>query len=347
MLKFQKAALLRRNLLRHDYVADSTTLLDYLPKRLRMHPPGEESVAEDERLRPSIREKPPLGRIRRMWWVRIPAELPHNLTEAYCGEGRRKLRIWSREGTLQYTGEDINGLEQAFSWKPSGSLSASSQRLPNKHKIIFFEKNGMNHGGFQLPFAPREFEHASTAWAVCESSYYRYTWSHAVHAGPSVKPEAAAGVAVIDAGHFAQPRGETPDCKVEVDGPGPVNGFRTSPIPSCYRPYRDLNVANTMNASAYCSRSEKPFRFEHSKNDHICDTLRNVLEWLDHDSRWLNVGWPCEIKSNQGGTCESRCWESGVSTDPEPCGFARPRLAMRGFPVSGEKGILVVEPSPG
>ncbi|KAM7307606.1 hypothetical protein ISCGN_011242 [Ixodes scapularis] len=47
------------------------------------------------------------------------------------------------------------------------------------------------------------------------------------------------------------------------------------------------------------------------------------------------------------GTCESRCLESGVSTDPEPCGFARPRMAVRGFPVSGEKGILVVEPSPG
>ncbi|KAM7313400.1 Pogo ele1 orf1-h 1e-40-j 4 [Ixodes scapularis] len=48
-----------------------------------------------------------------------------------------------------------------------------------------------------------------------------------------------------------------------------------------------------------------------------------------------------------GGTCESRCLESGVSTDPEPCGFACPRLTVRGFPVSGEKGILVVEPSPG
>ncbi|KAM7312172.1 cytochrome P450 2J5 [Ixodes scapularis] len=50
---------------------------------------------------------------------------------------------------------------------------------------------------------------------------------------------------------------------------------------------------------------------------------------------------------DEGGTCESRCLESGVSTDPEPCGFARPRMAVRGFPVSGEKGILVVEPSPG
>ncbi|KAM7289935.1 uncharacterized protein ISCGN_030063 [Ixodes scapularis] len=47
------------------------------------------------------------------------------------------------------------------------------------------------------------------------------------------------------------------------------------------------------------------------------------------------------------GACESRCLESGVSTDPEPCGLACPRMAVRGFPVSGEKGILVVEPSPG
>ncbi|KAM7291123.1 hypothetical protein ISCGN_027698 [Ixodes scapularis] len=50
---------------------------------------------------------------------------------------------------------------------------------------------------------------------------------------------------------------------------------------------------------------------------------------------------------HEGGTCESKCLVSGVTTDPEPRGFARPRLAVRGCPVSGEKGILVVEPSPG
>ncbi|KAM7291824.1 hypothetical protein ISCGN_028395 [Ixodes scapularis] len=53
------------------------------------------------------------------------------------------------------------------------------------------------------------------------------------------------------------------------------------------------------------------------------------------------------LRTSSGGTCESRCLESGVSTDPEPCGFARPRLAVRGFPVYGEKGILVVESNPG
>ncbi|KAM7284175.1 uncharacterized protein ISCGN_001272 [Ixodes scapularis] len=61
-----------------------------------------------------------------------------------------------------------------------------------------------------------------------------------------------------------------------------------------------------------------------------------------HDEVTLNVS-PTHPPAR--GTCESRCLVSGVTTDPEPCGFARPRLAVRGFP--GEKGILVVEPSPG
>ncbi|KAM7290320.1 hypothetical protein ISCGN_026965 [Ixodes scapularis] len=69
---------------------------------------------------------------------------------------------------------------------------------------------------------------------------------------------------------------------------------------------------------------------------------------------WLPV-FELTVKCHEERHCQasvdswsiSRCLESGVSTDPEPCGFARPRLAVRGFPVSGEKGILVVELSPG
>ncbi|KAM7282457.1 putative dihydrofolate reductase-thymidylate synthase [Ixodes scapularis] len=73
---------------------------------------------------------------------------------------------------------------------------------------------------------------------------------------------------------------------------------------------------------------------------------RGVRIWDGNGSRQFldSLGF---VDREEGGTCESRCLESGVSTDPEPCGFARPRLAVRGFPVSGEKGILVVEPSPG
>lgn len=79
--------------------------------------------------------------------------------------GNRKLRVWSRDGSLQYTGEDMNGLEQALCWKPSGSVIASTQRLPNKHMVVFFEKNGLNHGGFQLPFGPKEFQVKEVSWS--------------------------------------------------------------------------------------------------------------------------------------------------------------------------------------
>ena len=39
-----------------------------------------------------------------------------------------------------------------FFRRPSGSLIVSSQRRPNKHNIIFFERNGLRHGEFTLPF---------------------------------------------------------------------------------------------------------------------------------------------------------------------------------------------------
>uniref|UniRef100_UPI00358E7191 elongator complex protein 1 n=1 Tax=Myxine glutinosa TaxID=7769 RepID=UPI00358E7191 len=66
--------------------------------------------------------------------------------------GARKLRVWSREGVLQSTSEAIVGLEHPLCWKPSGSLIASTQRKPNKHDVIFFERNGLAHGEFTLPF---------------------------------------------------------------------------------------------------------------------------------------------------------------------------------------------------
>ena len=43
-----------------------------------------------------------------------------------------------------------------LSFRPTGSLIASSQRKPNKHDVVFFEKNGLTHGGFTLPFGANE-----------------------------------------------------------------------------------------------------------------------------------------------------------------------------------------------
>lgn len=34
--------------------------------------------------------------------------------------------------------------------RPSGNLIASTQRKPHKHDVIFFERNGLQHGEFTL-----------------------------------------------------------------------------------------------------------------------------------------------------------------------------------------------------
>lgn len=77
---------------------------------------------------------------------------------------RRRIRVINNEGVLQYTSEETAGLEQALSWKPSGSLIVSSQRCPNKHDIVCFEKNGLRHGEFSLPFKPSEMLVKEVLW---------------------------------------------------------------------------------------------------------------------------------------------------------------------------------------
>ncbi|KAG7217850.1 hypothetical protein INR49_031498 [Caranx melampygus] len=84
---------------------------------------------------------------------------------AVCPQtGARKVRVWNREGVLQATSETINGLEQALCWKPSGSLIASTQRHPNKHSVVFMEKNGLLHGDFTLPFSKDQAKVKELLW---------------------------------------------------------------------------------------------------------------------------------------------------------------------------------------
>eukprot|EP00794_Sanderia_malayensis_P009518 gene9518-10506_t len=78
--------------------------------------------------------------------------------------GSRKLRVRSREGALFSTNEVIQGLEHSLDWKPSGNLLASSQRKPNKHDIVFIEKNGLTHGEFTLPFKRKQVEVVEIRW---------------------------------------------------------------------------------------------------------------------------------------------------------------------------------------
>ncbi|KAK7115940.1 elongator complex protein 1-like [Littorina saxatilis] len=76
----------------------------------------------------------------------------------------RYIRVWSREGVLQSTSEPMNGLEQALFWKPSGALIASTQRKPNKHNVVFFEKNGLQHGEFTLASGKDNFKVQEVLW---------------------------------------------------------------------------------------------------------------------------------------------------------------------------------------
>ncbi|XP_011219588.2 elongator complex protein 1 isoform X2 [Ailuropoda melanoleuca] len=82
-----------------------------------------------------------------------------------CPEtGARKVRVWNREFALQSTSEPVAGLGPALAWKPSGSLIASTQEKPNQQDIVFFEKNGLLHGRFTLPFLKDEVKVNGLLW---------------------------------------------------------------------------------------------------------------------------------------------------------------------------------------
>ncbi|OWF47940.1 putative elongator complex protein 1 [Mizuhopecten yessoensis] len=78
--------------------------------------------------------------------------------------GARKLRVWNRECEHQSTSENVDGVEQALTWRPSGNLIASTLRRPNKHEVIFFEKNGLRHGEFTLPFGVNDIQVKEMCW---------------------------------------------------------------------------------------------------------------------------------------------------------------------------------------
>jgi elongator complex protein 1 len=63
----------------------------------------------------------------------------------------RLLSIYSRDGLLQNVSQHCPGLENQLAWRPNGNLIAATQLLNNnKQKLIFFEKNGLMHGEFNI-----------------------------------------------------------------------------------------------------------------------------------------------------------------------------------------------------
>lgn len=90
----------------------------------------------------------------------------------------RQFKVFDRKGTLCYTSEPTNGLEECLAWRPLGNLIATTQRLPNKHVIALFEKNGLKYTDFSLPFASNEVTVKDLLWSpnsdvlavICEQS---------------------------------------------------------------------------------------------------------------------------------------------------------------------------------
>ncbi|KAE9404784.1 IKI3-domain-containing protein [Gymnopus androsaceus JB14] len=71
----------------------------------------------------------------------------------------RVLRVYDHQAVLQSTSEPVPGLEHPLSWRPSGNLIASTQRFgfegggagrTGRHDLVFFERNGLRHGEFEL-----------------------------------------------------------------------------------------------------------------------------------------------------------------------------------------------------
>ena len=73
-------------------------------------------------------------------------------------ESRRVIRVYSREGILDNVSEPVDYLVGALSWRPAGNLLAGIQYSPDGAKVVFFERNGLRHGQFQLRLSNEEVQ---------------------------------------------------------------------------------------------------------------------------------------------------------------------------------------------
>ncbi|XP_028167442.1 elongator complex protein 1 [Ostrinia furnacalis] len=72
-------------------------------------------------------------------------------------DGLRRFKVFDREGHLLYTSEKQPGLEANLSWRPSGNVITTTQRLSDQYIVSFFEKNGLKHGSFSIPVKPTAY----------------------------------------------------------------------------------------------------------------------------------------------------------------------------------------------
>lgn len=73
-------------------------------------------------------------------------------------ETRRVIRVYSREGILDSVSEPVDNLVGALSWRPVGNLLAGIQYSNYRAKVVFFERNGLRHGQFELRLSQEELQ---------------------------------------------------------------------------------------------------------------------------------------------------------------------------------------------
>lgn len=96
---------------------------------------------------------------------------------SFVGAGGRMFKVYDKEGRLQFTSEQCNGLESAINWRPSGSWIALPQILQNKYIIVLFEKNGLRHREIVMPFQATDEQIVRMAWSADSDVLAVETWS--------------------------------------------------------------------------------------------------------------------------------------------------------------------------
>jgi len=71
---------------------------------------------------------------------------------------RRVVRIYSREGVLDSVSEPVDGLVGTLSWRPVGNLLAGIQYQNDHIRVVFFERNGLRHGQFDLRLSKEDLQ---------------------------------------------------------------------------------------------------------------------------------------------------------------------------------------------
>ncbi|KAK5092752.1 putative elongator complex protein 1 [Exophiala xenobiotica] len=86
---------------------------------------------------------------------------------------RRVIRVYSAEGSLDSVSEPVDGLESSVSWRPYGNLIAGLKRTldgTRKAEVVFFERNGLRHGHFDLRLNGVEMSSFGASIHLCWNS---------------------------------------------------------------------------------------------------------------------------------------------------------------------------------